>query len=352
MRALVYHGNRDLRLESVPEPSPAAGQAKIRVDYCGICATDIEEYLYGPVFISWETPNALTGRKIPMVTGHEITGTVVQTGDKVSAVSEGDRVVINGVLTCGACRWCAGGNETQCPSMGAVGFAADGGLADYLVWPASQLVKLPDNVSSEEAALVEPASVAMHAVRRSRLQPGERVAVLGVGTVGLLAMQVAKAVGARAFAVDRRALSLEMAQELGADATIDPQAVDAAQALRDLTDGLGPDVVIDAAGASDTPVQAVEWVRQGGRVLLVAIYTAKVEIDFNTVVGTETEIIGSLAYQQRDVEEVVQLVSRGELRTSPLVSGKIGLEDVVDKGFARMTSPTKDVFRILVSPSL
>ncbi len=82
MRALVYHGNKDLRLESVPEPSPAPGQAKIRVDYCGICATDIEEYLYGPVFISWETPNALTGRKIPIVTGYEIIGTVVQTGDR------------------------------------------------------------------------------------------------------------------------------------------------------------------------------------------------------------------------------------------------------------------------------
>ena len=100
MKALVYYGNKDLRLETVPEPAPSSGQAKIRVEYCGICATDIEEYLYGPVFISAGTPNPLTGRNIPMVTGHEISGTVVETGDNVSTVREGDRVVINGVLTC------------------------------------------------------------------------------------------------------------------------------------------------------------------------------------------------------------------------------------------------------------
>ena len=352
MKALVYHGNKDLRLETVPEPVLTSEQAKIRVDYCGICATDIEEYLYGPVFISAQTPNALTGRSIPLVTGHEIAGTVVETGDDVSTVRKGDRVVINGVLTCGACRWCVDGNDTQCPSMGAVGFAIDGGLADYLVWPASQIVKLPDEVSSEEAALVEPASVAMHAVRRSRLQPGETAAVLGVGTVGLLAMQVAKAMGARVFAVDRRKLSLDMARELGADAAIDSGAVDAGAALRDLTDGLGPDVVFDAAGATDTPSLAVDWVRRGGRVLLVAIYTTRANIDFNSVVGAETEIIGSLAYQQRDVEEVVRLMSAGRLKTAPLISGKIGLNDVVEKGFARMMAPAKDIFRILVSPSL
>ena len=102
LKALVYHGNKDLRLDTVPEPSPTSGQAKIRVDYCGICATDIEEYLYGPVFISAETPNALTGRCIPLVTGHEIAGTVFETGDGVSTVEKGDRVVINGVLTCGS----------------------------------------------------------------------------------------------------------------------------------------------------------------------------------------------------------------------------------------------------------
>ena len=351
MKALVYHGNKDLRLESVPDPSPGVGEVRLRIDFCGICATDIEEYLYGPVFISGDTPNPLTGRKMPLITGHEITGTVVEIGDGVSTLHAGDRAVINGVLTCGRCWWCSNERETQCPSMAAVGFAIDGGLAEEMVWPASQVVKLPDDVSSEEAALVEPASVALHAVRRSRVSPGETVAVLGVGTVGMLAMQAAKAMGGLVFAVDRRQISLDMASELGANAAINAESEDVYEGLRDLTDGAGPDVVIDAAGGRDTPPEAVRWVRRGGRVLLVAIYTAKSEFDFNSVVSAEVEVIGSLAYQQRDVEEAVRLISSGAIKTSPLVSDRIGLEDVVEKGFARMMAPSKDVFRILVAPS-
>ena len=351
MKALVYHGNKDLRLESVPNPRPGAGEVKMRIDYCGICATDIEEYLYGPVFISHDSPNPLTGKKAPLITGHEITGTVAEVDASVSNVRPGDRVVIYGLLACGSCWWCSRGQQHQCPSMAGVGFGIDGGLAEQMVWPAEQVIRLPDNVSSEEAALVEPASVALHAVRRSRLEPGERVAVLGVGTVGMLAIQAAKALGAQVFALDRRDMSLELAEKLGAEATINPDTANAAEALRDLTDGVGPDVVIDAAGGRDTPIQALEWVRRGGRVLLVAIFTAKPEFDFNSVVAAEAEIIGSLGFQQRDVEEVVRMISSGVLKTSPLVSDRIGLEDVLEKGFQRMMAPTKDVFRILVAPS-
>ena len=346
----MYHGNKDLRLETVPDPVPEPDEVKLRIDYCGICATDIEEYLYGPVFISAE-PNPITGKGMPMIVGHEMTGTVVETGSEVADVRAGDRVVINGCLTCGQCRWCTSGAEAQCPALAGVAFAIDGGLAEQMVWKASQVVKLPDNVSSEEAALVEPSSVAMHAVRRSRLQEGERAVVLGVGTVGMMAMQEAKALGARVFAVDRRRMSLDLAAQLGAEAVINPDTQDAGEALRDLTDGDGPDVIIDAAGGPGTPALATQWVRAGGRVLLVAIFTAKTEIDFNSVVGREVEVVGSLAYQQRDVEEVVSMISSGAIKTAPLVSDRIGLEDVVTNGYHRMMAPTKDVFKILVAPS-
>ena len=351
MKALVYYGNRDLRLESVDEPSPAAAEVKIKVDYCGICATDIEEYLYGPVFISGDTPNPLTGKKIPLITGHEITGTVVELGASVSDIRRGQRVVLNGVLTCKQCWWCKHDQEQQCPSMAGVGFGIDGGLAEYMVWPADQVVTLPDNVTSEEAALVEPASVAMHAVRRTNMQPGNRVVILGVGTVGLLALQVARTRGAIVYAVDRRQISLDLARELGADAIINSEIEDAGARLLELTNGVGADIVIDAAGGSETPALAVSWTRRGGRVLLVAIYTAQPTFDFNSLVGTEVEMAGSLAYQQKDIEEVVRLISDGDLKTSPLISDTLALSDVVDKGFARMMAPTKDVFRILVDPS-
>ena len=349
MKALVYHGNKDLRLEAVPEPVPAPGEIKLRIDYCGICATDIEEYLYGPKFIFGDAPNILTGKSVPLITGHEITGTVVEaSGD---GVAEGDRVVLNTVLTCGKCHGCLTGQKTQCPNMATAGFARDGGLAEYMVWPASEAIRLPDGVSSEEAALVEPASVALHAIRRSRIIAGESVVILGCGTVGLLAMQQVKAAGGHVIAVDRRRISLDMASDLGADATLDARDPDLAAKLREFNDGAGPDLVIDAAGGKDTPALAIDWARIGGRVLLVAIYTAVPKFDFNSLVAGEKEIIGSLGYERRDVEEVVGMIDAGLLRTAPLITDKIGLEEIIEKGFDRMLKPKKDVFRILVSPS-
>ena len=351
MRALVYRGNKDLRIETVDEPEPGPGDVKLRVDYCGICATDIEEYLYGPKFISSDPPNALTGRSIPMVTGHELTATVAEVGEGVEGFEPGRRVVINGILTCGRCRWCTGGQSQQCPSMAAVGFGMDGGLAEYIAWPASQVVPLPDHVSSREAALVEPASVASHAVRRAGVGVGDRVAVLGAGTVGMLAMQIAKAGGAHVYAIDPRQMSLDLAGELGADATIRADDPDIDSVVADLTEGVGPDVVIDAAGAAGTPADAVRWVRRGGRVVLVAIYTAVPQFDFNSIVSAEKEVVGSIAYDRSDVEAVVGLLAGGTLKTAPLVSDIIALDDVIDVGFERMLAPTKDIFRILVSPS-
>ncbi|MDP6422892.1 MAG: zinc-binding dehydrogenase [SAR202 cluster bacterium] len=350
MKALVYHGNKDLRLETVPEPKPGPGQVKLDIEYCGICATDIEEYLYGPVFISSDSPNPVTGRKMPLTTGHEVVATVAELGHGVTDPKVGDRVVLNGVLTCRTCRWCRLGETSQCPSMAAIGFAIDGGLADSVVWPAEQTVVLPANVSSKEAALVEPASVAVHAVRRSAASAGDRVAVIGAGTVGLLALQALKAQGAEVFAVDTRQMSLDLAAELGADAVVNPDAQDARDTLAELTEGIGPDIVIDAAGAATTPELAVGSVRRGGLVLLVAIYTSTPRFDFNSLVAAEVRMAGSLAYGQEDVEEAVRLIAAGQMKTLPLVSDVIRLDQVIEIGFPRMISPDKDIFRILVTP--
>ena len=167
----------------------------------------------------------------------------------------------------------------------------------------------------------------------------------------MLAMQATKALGATVFAVDQRQMSLDIAKELGANAIINSSEQDAHKALLDLTDGVGPDIVIDAAGSGGSLELAVSWVRNGGRVLAVAIYTSKPEFDFNSLVATEKEVVGSLAYTQQDVEEVVKLISSGQIQTTPLISDTITLDEVIGKGFERMMAPTKDVFRILVKPS-
>ncbi len=342
MKAMVYHGNRDLRLENVPDPSPAEGEALLKVDYCGICATDIEEYVYGPKFIA--------KGKIPIITGHEVTATVVESPAGSSALSPGTRVAVNTVLTCGSCFWCSKGDTTQCEQFTVVGFDRDGGLAEYLAWPAEELIPLPDSVSSEAAALIEPSSVAHHCVQRGQIQLGETVAVVGAGTVGTLAMQIAKAKGARVFVVDVKQMSLDLASELGAEVAINAAEEDANDVLASLTDGRGPDVVIDAAGAPNTPADCLRYVRRGGRVVLVAIYTSTPEFDFNTIVAEENTVIGTIAYARSDVQASVDLIASGKLKTTPLITDRIGIDEVIDVGFPRMLAPTKDVFRILVKP--
>ena len=351
MRAIVYHGNRDVRLETVPDPQPAPGEVKLRVDYGAICATDIEEYEYGPKFISHGPPHPITGKNIPLVPGHELTGTVVETGDGVEGLRAGDRAVLYGVVSCSKCRWCLSGFEMSCATAGVVGFARDGGLAEYLTWPAQGVIRVPDGVSSPHAALAEPAAVAYHAVHRAHVEPGVRVAVLGTGTVGMLALQAAKAAGAEIYAVDRRQMSLDLALRLGADAAINSETSDAVDALAERTDGDGPDVVIDAAGAPTTPELAVRLTRRGGTVVLVAIYTSTPPFDFNTLVIKEIDVRGSVGYVRNDITEAVSLMADGKIDAGPLVSDVIGLDEVVDVGYARMLQPTKDFFRILVDPS-
>ncbi len=169
----LYHGNRDLRLETVPDSKPGHDEVLIHVDYYGICATDVEEYLHGPIFISGDKPNPITGKKILLISSHEIT-------------------VINGMLSCKVCYCCKRGEVTQCPSIAAAGFNINGGLADFISWLAANVIRLPYNVSSEQAALPAPSAVTLHAIRRSRLQLGETAAIIGVRAVGMLAMQAVK----------------------------------------------------------------------------------------------------------------------------------------------------------------
>ncbi|MBN4064144.1 alcohol dehydrogenase catalytic domain-containing protein [Dehalococcoides mccartyi] len=351
MQAIVYHNNKDVRLEDIPEPQPGPGEVKLRITGTSICATDIEEWQYGPLWVQHGSPNALTGKQTPLVLGHETAGTVAELGDGVENVSVGDRVAINTVLTCGTCFWCLRGQQAVCPSMAVAGFMADGGLAEFMVWPASMLVPMPDNISDEEGPLLEPATVAVHGVRRSGVKPGDNVAVLGCGTVGILTVQAFKAAGARVIAIDVRKQSLALAKELGADevvSSLDESA--AASQLLDLTGGIGPDIVVETAGAKETPRMAIEWTRRGGTTLLLGIYSTTPEINFNNVVGPEITVIGSVATSPGDLEAAVELVGQGKIILKPLISDVVPLSRAMEDGFQRMLDPNKDIYRIVIKP--
>jgi (R,R)-butanediol dehydrogenase/meso-butanediol dehydrogenase/diacetyl reductase len=350
MLALRYHGNKDIRLEDIPIPEPGPGEVRVRVTHTGICATDIEEWQYGPLWVQHGGPNVLTGREAPLTLGHEITGHVEKLGSGVTGVRVGERIAINNVLTCGTCFWCKRGQQAVCPSMAVAGLSADGGLAEFLVWPADMIVPLPGTVSDEEAALVEPATVAVRAVRNSGVIAGDTVAVVGAGTVGLLTMQAFRATGATVIAVDIREQSLVTAKSLGADHTVNAASGNAGEELLELTGGIGPDIVAETAGAAQTPVDAINWTRRGGTTVLVGIYSATPQMNFNNIVGVERKIVGSVAAGPGDMAAAVSMIGSGRIKVKQLITSKIPLERAIEDGFNRMLRPEKDVFRILIKP--
>ena len=210
------------------------------------------------------------GQVCALVMGHEISGVIDSVGQGVDGWSAGERVVVNNVRTCGTCFWCTRSQQAVCPNMAVAGLSADGGLAEYMTWPANMIVRLPDSIPDVAAPLTEPAMVGVHAARRSGVKPGDTVCVLGCGTVGLMTVQAFAAAGARVIAVDVRQQSLKMARDLSADVTIDAGANDVAATLLELTDGIGPDIVVETAGAADTPVQAINWCRRAEQLSLLA----------------------------------------------------------------------------------
>src|SRR3954462_3632817 len=250
MRTLRFPAAPDLRIEDVPAPpTPRAGEVVVRVATCGICGTDLHEYMAGPIVTPVE-PHPLTGAQNPQILGHEFAGDVVATGSGVTTVSEGDRVAIMPLAYCGHCAYCRRGLQQLCATMACVGLShAWGGLADLATVAEYQVVRLPDGVSYEQGALIEPTAVAAYGVERAGVAPGDRVLVTGAGPIGALAALCARAAGASAVYVSEpNAARRARTEALGVASVLDPTVVDVPAFLHEDTDGLGVDVAIECSG--------------------------------------------------------------------------------------------------------
>ena len=350
MRALRWHGPKDLRVEDVGEPGAQAGQLVVDVAWCGICGTDLHEYLAGPIFIPTE-PHPLTGQKAPVTLGHEFAGRVVEVGSGVQGFNEGDRVAVDAAVKCGRCWFCTQGNYILCDQLGFTGLASNGAMARYVAAPAYGAHHLPDEVSDEEGALIEPLAVAVHAVRRGRLLAGDRVAILGAGPIGLATLAAARAAGAgEVFVVEMAAARKEKAAAGGATHVIDPADGDPATQIRDLTNGLGADIAFECVGGRETGAIAVSLARKGGRVVIVGVFEAPSSLHFNEVGLAEREIIGSLAYVD-DFPRTIALVADKRIQAEPFITGRVNLDEVIAGGFEQLITNKDQHVKILVSPS-
>ena len=359
MKAAVWHGRRDVRIEDIPEPpSPGPGEVKIQVGWCGICGTDLHEYAAGPIFTQVGTPHPVSGKMAPLVAGHEFAGVIVEVGPGVKSAKVGDRVAPSPLLSCWQCEYCKQGRPELCSSIGFLGCHADGAFAEYVNVVAETgretipvLYKLPDSVSLEAGALVEPLSVAVKAMHSGNVLLGQNVAVIGAGPIGLCTIEAARAAGAKQIiAVEPAETRRHFACKVGATAALDPTTQDAVQEIKNLTNGLGVDCAIECVGAEAPLKEALGAIRKGGRVVVVGIFEKPALTDYFDVVFFDKTLIGSFAYSDH-FKITTELLANGSLQAEPLITGRITLDDLVEKGFEELLTHRDRNIKIIVSPN-
>lgn len=344
MQAARVHGREDLRLESVPDPAPREGEVVVAVRVACLCSTDLEIYLQD---LLWYT----SGRaRLPITPGHEWSGEVVGVGSGVADLRVGDRVVGEVAIGCGCCRYCLSGRPNICPARAEVGIINhDGAFAERLVMPAALVHSIGD-LDFDAAALAEPTTVALRAVHQGGVGSGDRVAVLGAGTIGLLAMQAARVHGAGHILVtDLNERRLALAKELGADSTVNI-AQHPLAALDHRHDAeFGFDVVIEAAGNPEAAEDALKIAALDGRIVIAGTFAGEpASLDLDTIVAGELTFRGVVGGQGM-WEEAIQLVTKGEIRTTPLITHRLPLAQA-QQAFDIMRDRSAGALKIQLEP--
>jgi threonine dehydrogenase-like Zn-dependent dehydrogenase len=282
--------------------------------------------------------------------GHEFTGEIQDLAQPSDSFVIGQRVVSGAGVWCGECEWCLRGRTNLCARYHTIGLHVDGGLAEYVRVPTKTLVAVPDEVADEAAAIAQPIAVALHALRRSGVQPGDSCVVLGVGGIGTFIVAGAKTIGiAPLIAVDVDEARLATARELGASATINVRDADLSDAIRSATDGVGPDVIIEATGAPHAPAAAMSGVKRGGRVLLVGLQGAPRELDLLRAIVNEIEVSTTLAHVcDEDLPEAIRMLADPAIPAAT-IERTIPLGELVDRGIKALVGRTA-TGKILVDP--
>ncbi|HZQ98225.1 MAG TPA: zinc-binding dehydrogenase [Chloroflexota bacterium] len=314
MKAVVKTaaGVGNVELLDRPEPVAGPGQVVLEVSHAGICGTDLHIYLD-------------EYRAVPPVTlGHEVAGTVAHVGEGVRDVRIGERVVPETYFfVCGRCPQCQAGRPNLCPERRSIGTHVDGGFARYVVVPASRLHRIPDGLDLRAAAMAEPLACCIHALLDlAQIKPGDTVVVSGPGPIGLLCLQVAKAAGARPVLVGAPGdeSRLEVGRRVGASHVATVGADDPGALVAELTDGAGPDVCVEAAGAPPSLRQCLEWVRRGGTIVQVGLYARPFEVDANLVPMKELRYVGSFAHVPPAWDRALRMLAEGQVQAQPLIS--------------------------------
>jgi L-iditol 2-dehydrogenase len=328
MRALQLVEYQQFDLVDLPTPDLQPDEVLIQVKACGICGSDIHGM------------DGSSGRRIPpIVMGHEAAGVITETGANVTGYSPGDAVTFDSTIFCGECNYCQRGEINLCENRRVMGvscgdYRQNGAFAEYVAAPARILHRLPAGMSFEHAAMVEPVSIAYHAVRRSGIKPGQSAAVFGVGMIGLLIVQVLRVFGAsRIVAIDLDPAKVALAKSLGATHDTLDEPVD---------------VALEAVGITPTVTASINAVNKGGTVVLVGNLSPKVEIPLQSLVTRELNVFGTCG-SQGEYPECLELIANGQVQVDPLITHRVGLEDAAEY-FARLYKAEPGLMKVMVCP--
>lgn len=332
--ARLYEYSKDLVIEDISMPTLGPNDALVKVKACGVCHSDIH-MINGAIRLP----------SLPRTLGHEVSGEVVEVGRSVHKISVGDRVAISFIhKTCGSCRYCTEGLENTCQNALYTGFHVDGGYAEYIKAYEDFLFRIPDKVSYEEGALAtDSIATSYHAIKRvAKISINERVAVYGLGGLGLSAIQILKAIGAYVIGIDINEEKLKLAQELGVDEIINSSFEDPVKRIRSIG---GVDAVLDFTSSSRTKEQGFESIRPHGRLVIVGIAHDKVSFSPRRIVFGEMSINGSFLFTRQDIVESLDLINK---RIIKVVYDSYSLQDV-NKAL-KLLKEGKVLYRSVVKP--
>ncbi|MCY0877537.1 MAG: alcohol dehydrogenase catalytic domain-containing protein [Firmicutes bacterium] len=331
MKAAVYYGRRDVRVQAMPEPGdPGPGELLVAVRMAGICGTDASEYVSGPHLIP-QTPHPVSGQALPLILGHEFMGHVAKVGPGVSDLEPGDRVVMGAGVWCGRCRWCLEGRTNLCERYYTLGFQHHGGLAEWVKVPRAMAVRVPDRVDDANAALGQPLAVAVHAYRRAEYTGRGPVLVLGAGAIGTLWLVVALMHQLSVLVADVQGPALARARQLGAEGTINlsEESLQAGLARYGVH---AVDLVVECTGRRDALTQALSVAARGGTLLLVGLQSEPASLDFHDLVVREVLVRTTNAHVcVTDLPEAVRILQERPL-SDVLVDRVVSLDEFVAKG--------------------
>ncbi|KAJ5612715.1 GroES-like protein [Penicillium lagena] len=338
-------------------------EVRLQIAYCGICGSDIHEYLGGPIFPPKPGhKNPWTGQSLPVTLGHEMSGTVVEIGSAVANVKVGAKVAVNPALDdrhhgADPCTTCKLGKRNICKRYASYGLSADGGgFASEIVVNEVNCITLPESVSLQVGALLEPLAVAWHSIRLSGFVQGQTVLVLGAGPIGLAIVMLLRVWGAKSIFVSEVAPSRKrMAKDFGATIVVDPtegNEQDPVQTAVHSANPDGVDVAFDAIGLQITLDTAIASIRPGGTVFNVAIHEKPLQLNLNNLACFEKRLIGGICYTMEDFVGVLKALESGEVPAEKMITSIVPLSEVVEKGFLELIHNKEAHVKILIQPDV